>query len=56
MSVQDETWDRPVCNNCNQLIAYGEMHLHGPKKCGMRSVAIKNKEVKKELRKIKLPQ
>jgi hypothetical protein len=28
MSVQDETWDRPVCNHCGYEIKYGEKYCH----------------------------
>ena len=28
MSVEDETWDRPVCNKCGEIIPYGKKGEH----------------------------
>ena len=28
MSVEDETWDRPICNHCSKRILYGENAEH----------------------------
>lgn len=28
MSVEDETWDRPICDFCNKTILYGKSHQH----------------------------
>ena len=33
MSVFDETWDRPICEFCNEEILYGEKDLHRDGKC-----------------------
>lgn len=33
MSVEDETFDRPICNKCQQTIAYGEADLHRYNQC-----------------------
>ena len=28
MSVEDETWDRPTCKSCKQVIKYGDKRAH----------------------------
>lgn len=33
MSIHDESWDRPVCQYCNEEIKYGEKSLHYDGKC-----------------------
>lgn len=33
MSIQDETWDRPICEFCNKEIPYGQNSLHRTGKC-----------------------
>ncbi len=33
MSVQDESWNRPVCKFCNQTIGYGMYYKHDEGKC-----------------------
>lgn len=33
MSTEDETWDRPVCELCHQVVKYGEWGKHGYGKC-----------------------
>jgi thymidylate synthase len=33
MSVEDETWDRPVCSHCQTEIKYGEKFKHKNGKC-----------------------
>ncbi len=33
MSVEDETWDRPICKLCNKEIAYGDVRSHSTTKC-----------------------
>ena len=37
MSVEDETWDRPICNRCGKIITYGKKDEH--KNC------MKNREI-----------
>jgi NTP pyrophosphatase (non-canonical NTP hydrolase) len=33
MSVEDETWDRPICFFCQEPIGYGKQAEHGKGKC-----------------------
>jgi len=33
MSIQDETWDRPICNFCGTEIHYGEKTCHVNGEC-----------------------
>ena len=55
MSVQDETWDRPICEFCNNKIGYGYVEVHSNARCLddvslYRQVKSHNKEVAENLR------
>lgn len=50
MSVQDETWDRPICNFCKKEIPYGEKGEHLNKKCVKEDFMPRLKEIQHELK------
>ena len=50
MSVQDETFDRPVCDYCNKEIQYGEKYLHYnaqclEKQCSIEDIISKSEQI-----------
>ena len=47
MSVEDETWDRPICDYCHKEIKYGDKSLHLDGKCINNIKIINIKSVQK---------
>lgn len=45
MSVEDETWDRPVCEWCKRVIPYGEKRFHWHGVCMTKRFAIGDQDV-----------
>jgi len=36
VSVEDESWDRPICKQCSQIIKYGEKSFHLSNQCKIK--------------------